>query len=256
MTRRERLENKLARRLEWAETANRKSEAAFKRSCDLLDPIPFGQPNVNGRLTGVLNKGRAAMDKSCEESRKAEYHEDKAAGLQRQLDSTIFSDDVDAVERLEKKIADLEKFQALMKEGNKIIRNRKTTNEAKAAALRELFPHMDETQISELITPPEHLAYLGPGFPSFELSNNNANIRRLKIRLEEVKKRQARTAAAEQTENGVTAEQRSGGWYVITFAEFPGRPIINDLKSSGFYWRNGSWWGNEQNTPESVKALI
>lgn len=61
MTRRERLENKLASRLELAETANSKSEAAFKRSCDLLDPIPFGQPNVNGRLTGVLNKGRAAI---------------------------------------------------------------------------------------------------------------------------------------------------------------------------------------------------
>lgn len=88
------------------------------------------------------------------------------------------------------------------------------------------------------------------GFPSYKLSNNNANIRRMKQRVAEINRRNSRTEAAEAN-GGVTIEG-SGEWCRVTFADKPDYSIIRELKEAGFHWGGGSWAGKLAALPKSV----
>lgn len=253
MTTRERLEHKLEKREEWAEKASARCTAEFETARQITEHIPFGQPILVGHHSEAghrraIERSAGHMDKGCEAYNLAKYHESKARGLQDQLDRTIFSDDEDAVERIEAKIAEKEATQERYKRINKIIRS-KATPEEKVAAL-VITCGMTEAGAKERV---EKNAQI----PAYAMTNNNSEIRRLKQRLVSIKARNERRAAAEQSENGVTITHCTGTAYVeVTFAEKPERSIINDLKTSGFYWRQGSWHGPETALPESVKAML
>ena len=253
MTTRERLEHKLEKRQEWAANADAKCSAEFDAAHKVIEHIPFGQPIMVGHHSEAghrrdLARSASHMDKGCEAYDKARYHESKARGLQEQLDRTIFSDDEDAVERIEAKIAEKEATQERYKRINKIIRS-KATPEEKVAAL-VITCGMTEAGAKERV---EKNAQI----PAYAMTNNNSEIRRLKQRLVSIKARNERRAAAENSENGVTITHCTGTAYIeVTFAEKPDRSIINDLKTSGFYWRQGSWHGPETALPESVKAML
>ena len=251
MTTRERLENKLERREEWAEKANARAAAEFETARQITEHIPFGQPILVGHHSEsahrhAIERSAGHMDKGCEEYRKAEYHESKARGLERQLANTIFSDDDDAVERIEAKIAEKTADQERYKAVNKIIRS-KTTADEKVAQLIALG--MNEAGAKERV---EKNAQI----PTWAMTNNNSEIRRLKQRLVSIKTRNERRAAAENSENGITITPHSGSAYIeVTFAEKPDWNIIHDLKTAGFYWRQGSWHGPQAALPESVKEI-
>lgn len=253
MTTRERLEHKLEKREEWAAKASERCTAEFETARQITEHIPFGQPILVGHHSEAghrraIERSAGHMDKGCEAYNLAKYHESKARGLQDQLDRTIFSDDEDAVERIEAKIAEKEATQERYKRINKIIRS-KATPEEKVAAL-VITCGMTEAGAKERV---EKNAQI----PAYAMTNNNSEIRRLKQRLVSIKARNERRTAAEQSENGVTITHCTGTAYVeVTFAEKPERSIINDLKTSGFYWRQGSWHGPETALPESVKAML
>ena len=78
-----------------AEKATQESEAQFRRSDNLTKDIPLGQPNINGVLTGVMNKSRNAMDKSIEADSKAAYYADRAEAAEN--NRAISSDDPEAI---------------------------------------------------------------------------------------------------------------------------------------------------------------
>ena len=256
-TRRERLERKIEKRLEWAEKQQSKSTQEANRAGSYVEDIPFGQPILVGHHSErghrtALERSNSAMRRAIEADEKAKDHESKAAGLQRQLNHSIFSDDDDAIERLEEKIAGLEKAQEAMKAVNKICRDEKTTTEEKTALIREAMPKIANESINELLNP--KYAFQGIGFPSYSLQNNNANINRLKKRITEIKSRQALAEKAQESESGVIV---TGDKYVcVTFAEKPDRSVLNDLKAAGFCWRGGSWNGWRENLPETVKQMI
>lgn len=254
-TRRERLEAKLEKRQEWAESRRRKADAAFKAASNIAGSIPLGQPilvghHSEGKMRRLYGKIDSNMHKGVESADMARHHAGKAAGLQSQLDRSIFSDDPDAVERLEERIAELEAKQEKMKAANKVCRNKKTTVEEKVAGLRELFPGITDRRIQDILTPA--YSFEKPGFPSFLLSNNNANINRLKKRLEEVKCRKERQEMAEENGVAITGNET----YVnVTFPKKPEYDIIRALKEAGFYWSRGSWHGERAKLPESVANL-
>jgi hypothetical protein len=87
--------------------------------------------------------------------------------------------------------------------------------------------------------------YLGrTGFPDYSLKNNNANIRRLKARLEAIRKAQTREAPEDLERNGIRLVENVEMNRVQLF--FPGKPaeaIRNGLKSDGFRWSpsQGCW---------------
>lgn len=94
----------------------------------------------------------------------------------------ISSDDPQAVEKLEAKLAALEKHQELMKAAN--------------VAIRMKDPTEGDAKLAELGYTPEDIAKLREpdfcgriGYPAYLLQNNNANIRRIRGRIEELKKR-------------------------------------------------------------------
>lgn len=159
----------------------------------------------------------------------------------------ISSDDPQAVEKLEAKLATLEKHQEMMKAAN--------------AAIRMKDPAKGDAKLAELGYTPEDIAKLRApdfcgriGYPAYELQNNNANIRRIRGRIEELKKR---------TENTPEGWEFDGGRVVVNTAEnrlqiiFDGKPdadIRTELKGEGFRWApsQGAW--QRQLTDNAMRA--
>ena len=203
---------------------------------------------MRGLYDGIARK----MDAGCESAKIADLHANKAAGIREQLDRSIFSDDPDAVEAIQARIAELEAKQEVMKTANKICRNKKTTEEEKIASLRGLYPGISENSIHEMLHP--EYSYEKPGFPAYALANNSANIARLKKRIVEVEHRNALAEKAEAS--GGVAITGDAEYVTVTFAEKPEYGIIRDLKSAGFHWGGGSWHGRREALPESVTELL
>src|SRR5574341_945443 len=141
----------------------------------MLDVIPLGQPilvghysekadrNYRERANNKITKGYATLN----EAKRLEQRV-QAAGQNK----AIFLDDPDATEKLETKIARLEARQKRMKAANKLVR----ANDRDG--LRDMG--FSEVVIQQLFEPD----FMGRiGFANYLLTNNNANIRRLKKRL-------------------------------------------------------------------------
>jgi hypothetical protein len=152
------------------------------------------------------------MRAGCESSDMAKYHEQKAGGIEQQLERTVFSDDPDAIVQLRAKIADAEKLQERMKAANKIVRKFRADAHNGRLALEQAG--FTAGQADRLFTPD----FCGEiGFPRYALTNNGANIRRMQERVKQIEDVTARKAAAESSAGGIVIE---GGEYVrVTFAE-------------------------------------
>jgi hypothetical protein len=260
MTRRERLERKLEKREEWAGKATERSARAFEAGKKLADQIPLGQPILVGHHSERHARRDAeritnSMHKGVEESRLAEHHEAKAEGLANQLERSVFSDDPDAIEQLRVKIDNEEREQAKRKAINKAY--------AKAGS-----PKPDDTEgwrkIADAVGMSDNdlhgvrknlaLSYWGDKpFPGYAITNASANVRRLKKRIEEIERRQAKTERAEAAGGVLIAGTED--YVSVTFAEKPEREILDALKAAGFCWGGGSWNGRRDRLPETIEAL-
>lgn len=252
MTRRERLEAKLAKRAEWADKRDARASAACDKAHRIASVIPPGQPILVGHHSERHHRrdiGRmdSAMRESVESTKMAEHHRSKAAGLEVMLETAIFSDDPDAVEAIEAKIAKLEAERAAMKASNAAFRK---GDEAWAKLLGITL----EQAAARRKTIMEGYSWCRQPHPAFELSNLAGNLGRMKKRLVTVKARQATTAKAEAAPNGILIDG-SADYARVTFAEKPSREILNDLKAAGFHWSGGSWCGVRRNLPSTVAAL-
>jgi hypothetical protein len=255
MTRRERLERRLELRQEWAEKRRARAAAGYARSRELVANIPMGQPILIGHHSekghrATLERSDNAMRAGFESEAMANHHANKAEGIERALDRSIFSDDEDATERLQEKIEKAEKLRDAMKAANAIIRKvpKNVQTPEKVAALVAIgFP---ESRAVQLFAPD----FCGRiGFASYELTNLGANIRRMKERIEQIGTVNARKEAAETSPHGVTVE--GDEWVRITFAEKPLRMILDSLKGAGFLWRGGGWVGKRDAIPNQVRDL-
>ncbi len=129
MDRQERQQAKAERYRELAEKAKTQSTEACERSRKMLENIPAGQPILVGhhseqRHRNLLDKSWNTMGKSVELGEKAEYYNRKAEAAEN--NDSIYLGDYDAVERLEEKLAELEKKQEKMKQTNKVIQSKET----------------------------------------------------------------------------------------------------------------------------------
>lgn len=229
------------------------ADALLKRAKTLADVIPFGQPI----LIGHYSEGRDRRYRGRIEStfRKAfEEHKEAAALADRAVsaanNTAIFTDDPDAPDKLAAKIAKLEKRQAFYKAVNAIVR-KKITDDEKIAAIVALDPDVLTPGTAAKVLEKDCFGHIG--FPSYALTNNNANIRRLKERLVVLEKREKvkEALAAETGTSTVTTvfgtvrvEEDFDDNRLRIF--FPGKPptaIISELKSCGFRWApsSGAW---------------
>ncbi len=148
----------------------------------------------------------------------------------------ISSDDPQAVEKLEAKLAALEKHQELMKAAN--------------VAIRMKDPTEGDAKLAELGYTPEDIAKLREpdfcgriGYPAYLLQNNNANIRRIRGRIEELKKRTENTPEGWEFDGGRVVVNTTENRLQIIFDGKPDADIRTELKGEGFRWApsQGAW---------------
>jgi len=240
MTRRERLERKVAQRQDWAAGRRDKAAERFAQADPYRGDVAFNtQPGHIPERARVIR----ATEKGFEHAQMAAHHDSKAAGLADQLARSVFSDDDNAVEAMQARIAGHEAQRERMKLVNKLYKK------GDAAGLAALGLDLARLKATLAAAGPywgdrPHLAY--------ELANLGGRIAADRERLETVKARQARTAAAEAAPTGVVVE--GDAWVRVTFAEKPSRETLDALKAAGFQWRGGSWIGERIKLPEIVKG--
>lgn len=144
----------------------------------------------------------------------------------------IYAGDGDALERLESRISAAESLQARMRETNAAIRRTKKAGpQAQFAAL--LAMGYQEMTAHRLLTPD----FAGRvGFPDFELTNNGANIRRMRARVEQISRMQA---APSRDVSGTVARVEDAPADNRVRLFFPGKPDEStraQLKANGFRW--------------------
>ena len=157
----------------------------------------------------------------------------------------IYASDGDAIECLEAKISQAEALQERMKTTNATIRKyRKDGEQAQVAALLAMGYH--EGTARKLLQPD----FCGRiGFADYQLTNNGANIRRMKARVEQITQLQA-TPATEIEGGNARVEDCPSDNRVRLF--FPGKPdeqTRSELKRNGFRWSPtiGCWQAYRHN---------
>jgi len=155
--------------------------AAGDRVFDMINGQPLLVDHYSYR-SDLRRRERASnnLRKGYELYQKAESLRMSAKASQNS--TAIFSDDPQATDKLTDKIAALEAKQELMKATNKAI---KKNDRAALVALG----YTDEEATDWLTKPMPFVR--GLGYPAYAITNNGANIRRLKERAQQVERKQA-----------------------------------------------------------------
>jgi hypothetical protein len=178
----------------------------------------------------------------------------------RNFDSTragISSDDPNALEKLRTKLAELEHFQDFMKKVNTIIKKELTT-EGRIKALLPLSNN--EVALARNLLEPDYAGRIG--FKEYQLTNNSANIRRIRERIADLEKAATRQDTEEVTDTYTYREDTAENRLMFLFEGKPGEEIRALLKGRGFKWsprRNAwirQWTDNALYAAQCVKASL
>ena len=246
MTRRERLERKIEQRQEWAGKAAARSEQRFNAAGRIADIIPLGQPilvghHSEGRARRDAARIRTNMDKGVAEYKLAAHHTSKAGGLADQLERSVFSDDVAAIEQLEARIAEREVERDRMKRVNALYKK------GDAAGLADMGLKLEELKSCVAAA---GWSWVKAPYVPYQLTNLGARIRSDRERIEQIRQRAARTERADAA-GGVMVEGEEN--VRVTFAEKPERAVLDALKAAGFAWGGGSWFGRRDRLPDEMR---
>lgn len=148
----------------------------------------------------------------------------------------ISADDPQAVAKLEAKLAKLEVAQETMKGVNAYYRKHGTLEGCtllKPEQIKELQEGMAQSW---------HLEKNKP-FQSFELSNNNAEIRRIRGRIEQLKQHEEKSFVGWEFDGGRVEANKTDNRLQIFFDEKPDDAARAELKANGFKWAPsaGAW---------------
>ncbi len=152
---------------------------------------------------------------------------------------TIYSDNTLAVEKLKTKIADLEEMQKVMKEVNAYYRKYKTLDGCEL---------LNEQEIEKVKTDMSYVTWYDSPFPTYALTNNLAEIKRLKERVDDITRLKERaenqnTNKYIQIEGLKVVEDATDMRIRLIFDNIPSEEIRTILKSNGFKWspKNSAW---------------
>jgi len=223
---------------ERAEKARVESDLKYKEAKRMGEVIPMGQPILIGHHSEKADRNyRARIDKkidgSYRELKKAEHYERKAEAAEK--NRAISSDDPEAVQKLKAKIEKAEKYQARMKQVNQAFK--KGDEALKALGLTDEAIYIMKAKIEGAYS------WEKQPFPSYCLTNNNANIRRMKKRLEDIESQQGAESSAKQYDGFEIVEDIEDNRIRILFDGKPPENIRSILKQCGFRWSpyNKAW---------------
>lgn len=150
----------------------------------------------------------------------------------------ISSDDPNATQKLEKKLVKLMKTQAMMKNVNVYYRKHNTLDDCS---------DLSEEQLEELKESMERFNLYQPYMP-YTLSNNSAEIRRIKARIDELKKKKEMDFPEWEFENGKVIANKEMNRLQILFNGKPDEEVRTALKKNGFRWSpKASAWQRQLN---------
>ncbi len=232
-------EEKRERYAQRAEKLRAAADADYRKA-DLREEvsgIPFGQPILVGhhserRHRKTLERADNAMRRAIDATEKAGKLEARVANPSQ----AISSDDPTATDKLADKLAKLETNQARMK----------AVNAAHRAWTKDPSSKASETKMAALTkTERLHVEGYRPAYswerhpyPSWQLSNNNANIKRVKDRISSL----AREAGTNQPPievigKGFTiVEDRDENRMVAQFDTKPSLEVRKIMRTRGFKW--------------------
>ncbi len=235
---------RIARLRQQADKHRAAGDARLQQAREMGSMIPLGQPILVGHHSeGADRSFRGKItrnyEKGYEHHRIAEDYRARAAAAEG--NTAISSDDPDAIPKIEARIALLKGRQEQMKAANKIIKSRKKgyTPDQRIADLQTEIGLPEET--ARTLLDPSRFG--GAGFPGFELTNNNANIRRLKARLDELRRVATETTTERTIGDARIVNNIDENRLQVFFPAKPDETTRSALKGHGFRWspRNGCW---------------
>ena len=177
-------------------------------------------------------KQNAARDRNMEDWNEIQ-------GLLDKIRSTgmggISADDPQAIQKLEAKLEKLQAAQDTMKAVNAYYRKHKTLDGCPALSAERIEKMKAEMSSQWHID--------DKPYPSWALSNNSAEIRRIKGRIAELTRKQETAYAGWEFDGGKGEANREGNRLPISFEEKPDEKTREALKENGFRWspKAGAW---------------
>ena len=177
-------------------------------------------------------KQNAARDRNMEDWNEIQ-------GLLDKIRSTgmggISADDPQAIQKLEAKLEKLQAAQDTMKAVNAYYRKHKTLDGC---------PNLSAERIEAMkgeMSSQWHIE--DKPYPSWALSNNNAEIRRIKGRIADLTKKQETAYAGWEFDGGMVEANKEDNRLQIYFEEKPDEKTRETLKENGFRWspKAGAW---------------
>lgn len=231
------------KRPEEAERAYRLAERYSKKMSEYYNK----ESSIGMMCPSVLVSGGSNFPVKKKEKQVAAWDRNRqfyneVQGILRKIEGILYgreiikSDDERAIEKLEEKLEDMKNAQERMKAANKAIRMKDT--EAGDDLLREIG--YSEEAIKKLRMPD----FCGRvGYPSYELTNNNANIHRIEERIKSLKAAKEKGSSEQEYKTFKAVENTEAMRYQIIFDGKPEEEIRTLLKSNGFKWApsQGAW---------------
>lgn len=231
-----------------------RAEYLYNRYCSVLAEAINRDNEIGTRCPSVLicgagnfptrkkEKQVAAWDKNMENFRRADHYLDM---LKRAHTLAVKSDDPEVLDFLRAKLAGLEEAHALMVSANAYYRKNKTLKG---------FEGIPADTMAWITRPGVYLpggrngdgsplAFYGKPFPTYELTNSNANIKRVKQRIETLEAVKA-SKPVEEEHDGYTYRENAEAMRIQL--QFDGKPDDETralLKRNGFRWApsQGVW---------------
>ena len=217
---------------------------------------------IDARVPSILIAGGSNFPTRKKEkqnaARDSNYREwQDIQGLLDKIRSTgmggISADDSQAVQKLEKKLESLEKSQETMKAVNAYYRKHKTLDGC---------PHLSPEQLEKLKADMASSWHLGDKpFATWALSNNSAEIRRVKDRIKSLSQQKEIGFAGWEFDGGKVEANTEANRLQIFFEDKPDEATREALKSNGFRWspKAGAWQrqltSNAYYAADYVKAI-
>ena len=217
---------------------------------------------IDARVPSILIAGGSNFPTRKKEkqnaARDSNYREwQDIQGLLDKIRSTgmggISADDPQAVQKLEKKLESLEKSQETMKSVNAYYRKHKTLDGC---------PHLPPEELEKLKADMASSWHLGDKpFATWALSNNSAEIRRVKDRIKSLSQQKEIGFVGWEFDGGKVEANTEVNRLQIFFEDKPDEATREALKSNGFRWspKAGAWQrqltSNAYYAADYVKAI-
>jgi len=204
--------------------------------------IPLGQPilvghHSEGSHRALLKRIDSAHRRASEAYSKADYYEGKAATAE--ANQSISGDAPEAMKRYQEKLLMLEKTQEYLKSVNKAWKQGKT-----ALIALGLSEEESERLANEKTKP----------IPTYMLSNNSAEIRRVKEKMETLKKLDNMAVENIKFNGGEMVVNLEINRIQMVFDDIPAPEKRSLLKSNGFKWSPKEKAWQRQRTLNAVYA--